>query len=169
VLDYLIAALDLPPSGSRVYEIGGADTVTYGDLMREYASQRGLRRHMIPVPLLTPRISGLWLSLVTPLYAQIGRKLVDGVQNQTVVCDQAALRDFPIRPRGVRDAIARSIQFEDRAFAETRWSDAGASEARPHMTLCRDSSTTAPSGCRPHLSARFGPSAGSAAPPAGTP
>jgi uncharacterized protein YbjT (DUF2867 family) len=126
VIDYLVAALDLPAGGSRIYEIGGADVVTYGDLMREYAAQRGLRRHMIPVPLLTPRLSGLWLSLVTPLYAQVGRKLVDGVQNQTVVRDDAALREFPVRPRGVRDAIARAIQFEDRAFAQTRWSDAAA-------------------------------------------
>jgi uncharacterized protein YbjT (DUF2867 family) len=130
VLDYLVAALDRPMGGSRIYEIGGADVVTYGDLIHEYAAQRGLRRHMIPVPLLTPRVSGLWLSLVTPLYAQVGRKLVDGVQNQTVVRDHAALQDFPIRPRGVRDAIARAIEFEDRAFAQTRWSDAAASEAK---------------------------------------
>jgi uncharacterized protein YbjT (DUF2867 family) len=126
VLDYLVAALDLPTGGSRVYEIGGADVVTYADLMHEYAAQRGLRRHMIPVPFLTPRLSGLWLSLVTPLYAQVGRKLVDGVQNQTVVRDDAALRDFPVRPRGVRDAIARAVEYENRAFAQTRWSDAAA-------------------------------------------
>jgi uncharacterized protein YbjT (DUF2867 family) len=128
VLDYLIAALDLPAGPSRIYEIGGADVVTYGELMHEYAAQRGLRRHMIPLPLLTPRLSGLWLSLVTPLYAQVGRKLVDGAQNQTVVRDYAALRDFPIRPRGVSDAIAEAIRFEDRDFAPTRWSDAARSE-----------------------------------------
>jgi hypothetical protein len=80
--------------------------------MREYAAQRGLRRHMISVPLLTPRLSGLWLSLVTPLHARVGRKLVDGVQNQTVVRDDAALRDLPIRPRGVGDAIARALAVE---------------------------------------------------------
>jgi uncharacterized protein YbjT (DUF2867 family) len=113
VLAYLVAALDLPAGGSRIYEIGGSDVVTYGDLMREYAAQRGLRRHMISVPLLTPRLSGLWLSLVTPLHARIGRKLVDGVQNQTTVRDDAALHDFPILPRGVRDAIARAIKYED--------------------------------------------------------
>jgi uncharacterized protein YbjT (DUF2867 family) len=115
VLGYLVAALDLPAGGSRIYEIGGADVVTYGDLMREYAAQRGLRRHMISVPLLTPRLSGLWLSLVTPLHARVGRKLVDGVQNQTVVRDDAALRDLPIRPRGVRDAIARALRVEHHA------------------------------------------------------
>ena len=115
VLDYLVAALDLPAGGSRIYEIGGSDVVTYGDLMREYAAQRGLRRHMISVPLLTPRLSGLWLSLVTPLHARVGRKLVDGIQNQTVVRDDAALRDLPIRPRGVRAAIARALEVEDHA------------------------------------------------------
>jgi uncharacterized protein YbjT (DUF2867 family) len=129
VLDYLTAALELPAAGSRVYEIGGADVVTYGDLMHEYAAQRGLRRRMISVPVLTPRLSGLWLSLVTPLYAQIGRKLVDGVQNETMVRDDAALRDFRIRPRGVREAVARAIACEDRTFAQTRWSDAAAQTA----------------------------------------
>ena len=113
VLDYLVAALDLPAGGSRIYEIGGSDVVTYGDLMHEYAAQRGLTRHMLSVPLLTPRLSGLWLSLVTPLHARVGRKLVDGVQNQTVVRDDAALRDLPIRPRGVRDAIVRALEVED--------------------------------------------------------
>ena len=115
VLDYLVAALDLPAGGSRIYEIGGSDVVTYGDLMREYAAQRGLRRHMISVPLLTPRLSGLWLSLVTPLHARVGRKLVDGIQNQTVVRDDAALRDLPVRPRGVRAATARALEVEDHA------------------------------------------------------
>ena len=131
VLAYLIAALDLPARGSRMYEIGGADVVTYGELMGEYAAQRGLRRHMIPVPLLTPRLSGLWLSLVTPLYARVGRKLVDGMQNQTVVRDDAALRDFSIRPRGVREAVAAAIRFENHDFARTRWSDAGATQPKP--------------------------------------
>jgi uncharacterized protein YbjT (DUF2867 family) len=131
VLDYLVAAADLPAGASRTYEIGGADVVTYRELMHEYAAQRGLRRYMIPVPFLTPRLSGLWLSLVTPLYARVGRKLVDGVQNATVVRDHAALRDFPIRPRGVRDAIDRAIELEDRAFAQTRWSDAAAPAPQP--------------------------------------
>ena len=121
VLDYLVAALDLPADESRIYEIGGADVVTYGDLMREYAAQRGLRRHMISVPLLTPRLSGLWLGLVTPLHARVGRKLVDGVQNQTVVRDDAALRDLPIRPRGVRDAIASALEIERMVDARTVW------------------------------------------------
>ena len=124
VIAYLAAALDLPAGTERVYEIGGPDRVTYGDLMREYARQRGLKRLLIPVPLLTPRLSSLWLGLVTPLYARVGRKLVDSMRNPTVVRDPAALLVFPVKPRGVREAIARALVNEDDAFARTRWSDA---------------------------------------------
>ena len=135
LLAYLVAALDLPLEGSPVYEIGGADRVSYGDLMREYARQRGLRRLMIRVPVLTPRLSGLWLGLVTPVYARIGRRLVDSMRHPTVVTDPDALRVFDIRPRGVAEAIAAALRSEDREFAETRWSDAlsaaGAETPRP--------------------------------------
>ncbi len=121
---YLAVALDLPEGAERIYEIGGPDRVTYGDLMREYARQRGLRRWLIPVPVLTPRLSSLWLGLVTPLYARVGRKLVDSLRNPTVVRDPAALQAFSIRPRSTAEAIARALVHEDREFAETRWSDA---------------------------------------------
>jgi uncharacterized protein YbjT (DUF2867 family) len=124
VLQYLRAALDLPAGGSSIYEIGGQDKVSYGGLMREYARQRGLRRLMIPVPVLTPRLSSLWLGLVTPVYARVGRKLIDGIRHPTVVQDDAALRVFAVRPVGVREAIARALLHEDRQYAETRWSDA---------------------------------------------
>jgi len=92
--------------------------------MREYARQRGLRRWMVSVPVLTPRLSSLWLRIVTPIYAEVGRKLIDSICHPTCVEDGSALRDFPIRPLGVREAIARALQHEDRDFAETRWSDA---------------------------------------------
>jgi tryptophan-rich sensory protein/uncharacterized protein YbjT (DUF2867 family) len=124
LLGYLVAALDLPAAESRVYEIGGADRVSYGDLIREYARQRGLRRLLIPVPVLTPRLSSLWLGLVTPVYARIGRKLIDSMRHSTVVRDNSALADFDIRPMGYRASIAAALRKEDREAAETRWSDA---------------------------------------------
>ena len=92
--------------------------------MREYARQRGLRRLMISVPVLTPRLSSLWLGLVTPLYARIGRKLINSIRHATVVQDDAAMHAFPVRPMGVRDAIAHALRNEDREYSETRWSDA---------------------------------------------
>ena len=128
---YLVAALHLPDGGSRTFEIGDADQASYGDLMREYARQRGLKRVMISVPLLTPHLSSLWLGLVTPVYARVGRELVEGLKNRSVVTDREALSVFPIRPVGLREAIGRAIRYEDRAFALTRWSDARSSGGEP--------------------------------------
>jgi hypothetical protein len=123
VLSYLLAALDYEPNGGEVFEIGGSDVCSYLDLMHEYADRRGLRRHMVPVPVLTPRLSSLWLHLVTPVYAGIGRELVDSLRNETVVNDSRALEVFPVRPRSAAEAIARALVNEDHEIAETRWSD----------------------------------------------
>jgi Protein of unknown function (DUF2867) len=79
---------------------------------------------MIRVPLATPRVSGLWLSVVTPVYASIGRELIESLRNDTLVGDGSARELFPILPRGYRQAIERALANEDRDFAETRWSDA---------------------------------------------
>ncbi len=131
VLAYLLAGLDWDGTESRVFEIGGPDQVSYGDIMREYARQRGLRRLMISVPVLTPRLSSLWLGLVTPVYARVGRKLIEGVRNPTLVHDTSALDEFDMRPRGLRDAIERALVNEDHELAESRWSDALSSGSEP--------------------------------------
>lgn len=131
LLEYLVAALDVPLAGSRVFEIGGADRVSYGDLMGVYARHRSLRRLMIPVPVLTPYLSSLWLGLVTPLYARIGRKLIESIVHPTVVRDHAALEAFPVRPMGVDEAVRRALASEEREFAATRWSDALSSAGEP--------------------------------------
>jgi uncharacterized protein YbjT (DUF2867 family)/ligand-binding SRPBCC domain-containing protein len=120
VLQYLRAALEMPVRGSLIYEIGGPDRVSYGELMREYARQRGLRRLMLRVPVLTPRLSSLWLGLVTPLYARVGRKLIDSIRHPTIVQDDAALRAFAIRPAGVREAIRLALRGEDGKSAAAR-------------------------------------------------
>ena len=115
---YLVAALDVPVrERCTVYEIGGADRVSYAGMMQAYARSQGLRRPMIRVPWLTPRLSSGWLALVTPLYYRVGRHLLEGVRNETVVTSDAAARDFPqIRPMGIEAAIARSLANEDREY-----------------------------------------------------
>jgi len=124
LLVYLEAALDMEPGEAGIYEIGGSDRVSYGDLMREYSRLRGLRRVMVPVPLLTPRLSSLWLGLVTPLYARVGRVLIESICHETVIRDDRARRKFKVEPMGVREALSSALKNEDREFAETRWSDA---------------------------------------------
>lgn len=132
VLDYLLLALQLPKGPSCIFEVGGADRVSYAGIMKEYARQRGLRRWMIPLPVLTLRLSSLWLGLVTPIYARVGRALIDSIRHPTVVQDISALQVFPLRPKRIRAAIAEALQNEERAFAETRWSDALSRARRTH-------------------------------------
>jgi hypothetical protein len=131
VVAYLAAAIDLPPGPPRIFEIGGPDRVSYGAIMREYARQRGLSRLMIPVPVLTPRLSSLWLKLVTPKYSKVGRKLIDGLRNPTVVTSDAARRDFEIVPRDLATAVREAVAAEDDEFAGRRWADMADAEDLP--------------------------------------
>ena len=124
LLAYLVAALDFSAPESRTFEIGGADAMSYHELMQEYARQRGLKRWIVPVPILTPYISSLWLGLVTPLFARIGRKLVDSLKHPTIVQDTSALDAFSIRPKGSAQAIADALAAEEADLHQTRWCDA---------------------------------------------
>jgi len=120
VLYYLSASLDQTGDENRIYEIGGDDVVSYGGLMRTYAEVRGLKRLMIPVPVLTPHLSSLWLGLVTPVYARVGRNLIEGVRNSTLVRDDSARRVFSLKPMSVRQAVAKALDDEDRRFDDLR-------------------------------------------------
>ena len=113
VIAYLLAGLQLDLDGSAVFEIGGPDRLSYLDLLKEYARQRGLRRIILPVPVLTPWLSSLWLGLITPLQAQVGRRLIEGVRNETIVNNPAALELFPIRPRSLSQAIREALDSEN--------------------------------------------------------
>jgi uncharacterized protein YbjT (DUF2867 family) len=113
LLDYLLAAIELPCETNRIFEVGGADQVSYGGLMREYARQRGLKRLILPVPFLTPRLSSLWLGLVTPMYVRVGRRLIDSIRHPTVVRDAAAREVFTVRPVGYQQAIAAALRAEE--------------------------------------------------------
>jgi uncharacterized protein YbjT (DUF2867 family) len=112
VIDYLVGALALQGASSEVYEIGGADRASYEDIMNEYALQRGLRRVMIPVPFLTPWLSSLWLALVTPVLARVGRKLIEGVAVESIVRDPQILQALPVRPRTISEAIRDALAEE---------------------------------------------------------
>lgn len=131
VLEYLIAALDHPLVESKVYEIGGPDRVPYSQLMKEYARQRSLSRLMLPVPVLTPQLSSLWLGLVTPVYARVGRKLIDSLIHDTIVTNQDATTAFSVKPVGYSEAIAQAIAREDKEVAETCWHTAMSSAGNP--------------------------------------
>ncbi len=123
VLDYLVGALDRPDV-SGIVEIGGPDALSYGDMMRTYARLRGLRRLMIPVPVLTPRLSSYWVNLASPVPAAIARPLIEGLRNEVVVRDPAPASAFGLRPVPYAEALQRAIDRTDRHDVESTWFDA---------------------------------------------
>ncbi len=109
VVRYLVDALDMPGSVGRVLEIGGADVLTYGQMITRYARLRGLRRWLIPVPVLTPTLSAYWVDLVTPIPASIAHPLIEGLKTEVVVHDPAAREIFPFTPVGYEEAVQRVL------------------------------------------------------------
>jgi uncharacterized protein YbjT (DUF2867 family) len=125
VLEYLARALAVPESSGRIIEIGGAEIVTYGEMMSIYAEVRGLKRWMVPVPVLTPRLSSYWVHLVTPIPAVIARPLIEGLRNESIVHHPSALQLFPnIQPVGYRTAVEDALAQLQASHIETAWSDA---------------------------------------------
>jgi hypothetical protein len=125
VLAYLVGALDLPQTAGRIFEIGGADVLSYREMMLRYAAARGLTRRMLVVPFFTPRLSSYWVHLVTPIPASIARPLIDGLHNEVIVRDDAARRAFPaIVPIGYDEALRRALDRYRTTGPQTTWFDA---------------------------------------------
>jgi uncharacterized protein YbjT (DUF2867 family) len=109
VVRYLVAALDLP-AGS--YEIGGADVLTYEQMMRRYAALTGRRRLIVKVPVLSPRLSSHWIGLITDQPASIARPLADGLSVEVVVQDDRIRGLVPFEPVGYDDAVLTALAAE---------------------------------------------------------
>jgi uncharacterized protein YbjT (DUF2867 family) len=117
VLSYLIASLKTPKSAEEIIEIGGADVLTYGQMMKGYAIVRGLHRLLAHVPVLTPRLSSYWVHWVTPISAAYARPLIEGLRNEVIVTDSKASALFPrIKPLGYVEAISKAVSQLDPEF-----------------------------------------------------
>ena len=126
VLHWLVRCLDVPETRGKTLEIGGPDVLPYRDLMRIMAEELHLRRRLIiPLPVLTPRLSSLWISLVTPVSYRIARPLGEGLRNRVVVTNDDSQRLMPHEALGVREAIHQAVQQVQANAVETRWSAAG--------------------------------------------
>jgi len=125
VLDYLVAALACPESTGRTIEIGGKDVLTYAGMMTGYAQARGLKRRLLAVPVLTPRLSSYWVHLVTPIPANIAQPLIKGLGNEVIVRDSSARQLFPaIHPLDYATAVRLALEKLGARAVETSWSDA---------------------------------------------
>lgn len=131
LLEYLVSALDALESQGRIIEIGGQDVVTYKDMMLGYARARGLRRLLLPVPVLTPRLSAYWVHWMTPIHAGISSALIEGLHNDVIVTNDLARTLFPhVEPMDYDAAIARVMDDLNAGRIDTSWSDALGSPMR---------------------------------------
>ncbi len=125
VLRYLVLVIEHPGPLAGVLEIGGPDVVSYAEMMGIYATEAGLtRRRLIPVPVLSPRLSSLWIGLVTPVPARLARPLVDSLVTPVVVTDPRAERLFPFERVPLREAIHRAIGRTAVGDIPTKFDDA---------------------------------------------
>lgn len=125
VLAYLVATLESSDSAGEIIEIGGDDIMTYGDMMMQYAEVRGLKRTLVPVPVLSPRLSSHWVHWMTPVSAAIVRPLIEGLRNEVIVRDDKARRLFPdIEPTDYRAAVQNALDKLEAGQIETTWKDA---------------------------------------------
>ncbi|MDD5562870.1 MAG: SDR family oxidoreductase [Thermoanaerobaculaceae bacterium] len=126
VLHYLVACLDAPATVGMTLDIGGPNVLPYRELMQIMAAALGLRRRIIvPVPVLTPRLSSLWIHLVTPVGKEIARPLAEGLRNPVVCRDDRARELMPCDPMPVREAIVAALGRAEQHEVETSWLDAG--------------------------------------------
>jgi uncharacterized protein YbjT (DUF2867 family) len=109
VVRYLAGVLEPEQAAGRVFEIGGDEILEYVSMLRRVAAIRGRPLVIVPVPLLSPRLSSLWLSLVTDVDARTGRNLIDSMTNEVVVDDAAIRSVVPFQPLGYDDAVRQAL------------------------------------------------------------
>jgi uncharacterized protein YbjT (DUF2867 family) len=110
VVAYLASAPDVADSEGREIQIGGPDVLSYGEMLDRMADALGVRRRpRIPVPLITPWLSSLWIGLVTPVDVRVARPLVEGLSTATVVTDGSGAELFDVRPTSFSDALQRAL------------------------------------------------------------
>ena len=113
VLDYLVAAPAVDAAAGREIEIGGPDVLSYGAMIGEMADALGKRRPlMLPVPLLSPKLSSLWIGLVTPVDSGVARPLVEGLRTRTTVADPSGAELFDVEPAPFRQVLDRALADE---------------------------------------------------------
>jgi uncharacterized protein YbjT (DUF2867 family) len=115
VIRYLVGVLEAPVEGSRSFDIGGPDVLQYVEMLRRVAAIEGRTLIIVPVPLLTPRLSSRWLSLVTSVDVQTGRSLIDSMSNEVVVRDTAIRELVPFDPLDYDDAVLQALGERARA------------------------------------------------------
>lgn len=128
VLEYLFQAKDLDPKKNLVVDIG-SNQMSFKEMLIRASNVMGLRRVLIPVPLLTPRLSSYWLILITPISYRIAKALVEGLKSETVIQNDNAKRYFPkISLLSYEDAVKTALGEIEKKQIISRWCDSSAKE-----------------------------------------
>lgn len=129
VLSYLIEAADKPATAGLTMDIGGPDVLTYREMMLTVATVLGLKRYLIQVPVLTPRLSSYWVNLVTPIPTALARSLIESLRSETVCENDEARKHFDCSPMDFESAVRRALQHVTNSMVESTWTQADAIEA----------------------------------------
>ncbi len=138
VLNYLKGCLEHEETTGQTFDIGGPEVLTYRRLIEIYAEAAGLpRRRIIPVGFLTPRLSALWVHLLTPVPASIAKPLAEGLMNEVTCKDNRIREIIPQDLLDCRETIRRALERIEQQRVEACWTDAGAL-LPPEWTYCGD-------------------------------
>jgi len=123
LLAYLVALTTRPETSEQIFDVGGPETLSYGEMLTGFAEATGKRRWIIPVPVLTPRLSSYWLALVTSVPASVARPLIDGLRHDLIPDDRAIRAALPIPLHSYREAIHAALEQERALAVPARWTE----------------------------------------------
>jgi uncharacterized protein YbjT (DUF2867 family) len=123
LLAYLVGVLDVPATASRTFDVGGPETLSHQEMIRQFAGVMGSRVRILPVPVLTPRLSSHWLDLVTAVPANVARPLIEGLRHDLLGDDREMRALIPLPLRNHREAVARALDIERTEHVSARWTE----------------------------------------------
>jgi uncharacterized protein YbjT (DUF2867 family) len=123
LLDYLVGVARMPEAAGKIYDVGGPETLTYEQLMRQYGDIKGKRFWLLSLPVLTPRLSSYWLKLVTAVPTNIARALIDGLEHDVIADDEAIRGLIPLKLMTFRESVEAALDAEQNNTVCAHWAE----------------------------------------------
>ena len=123
LLDYLVGVARMPEAAGKIYDVGGPETLTYEQLMRQYGDIKEKRFWLLSLPVLTPRLSSYWLKLVTAVPTNIARALIDGLEHDVIADDEAIRELIPLKLMTFRESVEAALDAEQNNTVSAHWAE----------------------------------------------
>ena len=136
LLEYLVRVAEIPETAGHIYDVGGPEILSYAEMMQQFAHVNGKRIRILPLPVLTPRLSAYWLDLVTAVPANIARPLIEGLRHDLLASDEAIRVLIPLDLHSYSDAIRQALETERAEATPARWTEGSLAyrAARPDVS-----------------------------------